>query len=971
MGNSHEFRFDFIQRLSRHAENEIIRQKLHLMSTQIFLSTVTSEFGSLRQRLAGLLQRTKRVHVRHQDDFIHRGVKTLRMLEEEVAASEMIVHVIGKEPGWCPPVDQVEDFLDRHPAFAARFPELVDSAKAGTISATQWEVWLALFFKIKLRKDMRVLIFEFPDRLQPSSSQQQHSKRLHESHHHPTTVTRDEALYDEIILSLLGLGYLTEQDIHRPCHLPYSTLGELFIGRDGFLEDLRQKFLFARDAGRWPNQVVRGVGGLGKTQMAVEYALRNRDEYSAVLMVNADTPESLRSGLAGLAGVLHSHLDPTMPDDAKEKATLLWLQKHPGWLLIVDNADTEAARNEVTKRLAQWTDGHVLITARYHQWPKSVEALDLHVLQPDDAAAFLLRATDGKRVATSDDPQQARLLASDDLDGLCLALEQAAAYIEDRQISFAEYRRRWAQNQKEARTWADKEVMQYHIEQEVSLSVATTWLTTFRELTPAAQSLLQMLAWLSPEPIPRALLQHPETETEFQSLQPGEDIETALAALRRYSLLSHRLGDPADSAGRIHRVVQLITRERLPEEEQQTSLMAMLQAMNANVVGHPADVRTWPIMEPLLPHLTVMMDHAESLQIDEPTSRLLSDIGTLLWAKARYEEAESFQRRALATDERHFGPDSIQVAIQLNNLAQTCHTRNRLAEAELLMRRGLAIEEKSKGVDHPHVAIQLNNLALLFHATNRLAEAEPMMRRTLAIDEKFYGAEHPQVANRLSNLAALLQDTNRLTEAEPMMRRALVINEQSYGAKHPIVAISLNVLGRLLYFTNRRDEAELLWCRALAIDEQSYGPEHPKVAIRLNNLASLLKDTNRLEEAEPMIRRALAIDERSYGAEHPNVARGFNNLATLLWATNRLAEAELLIRRALAIDEQSYGAEHPDVAIDLNNLARLLQDMSRLTEAEPLARRAVEISEKSLVEQHPNTIAFRKVHASILSEMED
>ena len=304
----------------------------------------------------------------------------------------------------------------------------------------------------------------------------------------------------------------------RPCHLPYSTLGELFIGRETFLADLHARFLAARQAGRWPNQAVWGLGGLGKTQLAVEYALQHRDEYTAVLLVNGDTPESLRSGLAQVAGVLVSGLDPATTDDIRERVTLDWLAQHPGWLLIVDNADTESARNAVVERLPQWVDGHVLITARFQQWPHAVETLDLHVLSAADGARFLRRATDGHRQVAADDESQALALAgSEVLDGLCLALEQAAAYITEREISFAEYRRRWAENEKQARTWADKTVMQYHPGNEVSLSVATTWLTTFRELPPASQTLLQMLSWLAPDPIPRGLLDHPEMEKQLVS----------------------------------------------------------------------------------------------------------------------------------------------------------------------------------------------------------------------------------------------------------------------------------------------------------------------------------------------------------------------------------------------------------------------------------------------------------------------
>ena len=143
-------------------------------------------------------------------------------------------------------------------------------------------------------------------------------------------------------------------------------------------------------------------------------------------------------------------------------------------------------------------------------------------------------------------------------------------------------------------------------------------------------------------------------------------------------------------------------------------------------------------------------------------------------------EAEPLYRRALAIDERSYGPDHPDVARALNNLAELLQATNRLAEAEPLYRRALAIDERSYGPDHPTVA--LNNLAELLQATNRLAEAEPLYRRALAIDERSYGPDHPTVALRLNNLASLLRATNRLDEAEPLSRRAVQILIQ-FGAE--------------------------------------------------------------------------------------------------------------------------------------------------------------------------------------------
>ncbi|MCX6901612.1 MAG: tetratricopeptide repeat protein, partial [Verrucomicrobia bacterium] len=223
---------------------------------------------------------------------------------------------------------------------------------------------------------------------------------------------------------------------------------------------------------------------------------------------------------------------------------------------------------------------------------------------------------------------------------------------------------------------------------------------------------------------------------------------------------------------------------------------------------------------------------------------------TNLWEDARWE-LEPFGALAdLWAEAKH--PWATWL---LNQAGFRWHTLAEWNPCETAFRRALAIDEQSFGPEHPNVAIDLNNLAQLLKATNRLAEAEPLIRRALAIDEQSFGPEHPNVAIRLNNLATLLQDTNRLAEAEPLMRRVISIFEKSLGEDHPNVATSLNNLATLLQDTNRLAEAELLMRRALAIDEQSFGPEHPNVARDLNNLAGLLQDTNRLAEAEPLYRR--------------------------------------------------------------------------------------------------------------------
>jgi tetratricopeptide (TPR) repeat protein len=755
----------------------------------------------------------------------------------------------------------------------------------------------------------------------------------------------------------------------RRHNLPFRSLGNLLKGRDEDLRTLAASLEGPSHATAITQpQVVHGLGGIGKTRLAVEYAWRSGDRYDAALFVVADSRASLRTGLARLARLLLPDQPAGRAEDELVEAVLACLQDQNRWLLILDNVDTEEAEGAVLEILPRLSNGHVLVTSRRADWPAGVDERSLDKLPPEEAARFLLERTGKKRAKAADDAERASDLAKI-LDGLPLALEQAAAYISHRRISLSDYVRDWERERDAVLSWFDPTVMQY------PASMAVTWQKTADELGPTPRALLRLCAFLAPDPIPVEMFEEgKDFVDEAVSLlceETGEEprvqaVVEALGDLADYSMIFHE-----GRTFRVHRMVQEVLRSRVPEGRRRDWIEKVLRMVNWFSPFDADDVRTWPVWDLLRPHAGVLVGWAEEIDLRHPTNRLMSQLALLLYAKSLHAEAEPLMRRALAIDEASFGNKHPRVAAQLNNLAQLLQTTNRLAEAEPLVRRALAIDEASFGNEHPNVARNLNNLAGLLKATNRLAEAEPLMRRALAIDEASFGNEHPEVATDLNNLAQLLQDTNRLVEAEPLMRRALAIDEASFGNEHPDVAIDLNNLAGLLQATSRLAEAEPLMRRALAIDEASFGNEHPQVAAQLNNLAQLLQATNRLAEAEPLMRRALAIDEASFGNEHPNVARDLNNLARLLQDTNRLAEAEPLMRRALAIDEASFGKEHPNVAIRLNNLAQLLQDTNRLAEAEPLMRRAVEIWERSLVPDHPWTQTGRRNLEILLREIAD
>lgn len=745
-----------------------------------------------------------------------------------------------------------------------------------------------------------------------------------------------------------------------PSNLPGGYIGRTFVGREQFLKDLRTSLLKQTHTTaitqRPAATVTEGLGGLGKTHVAVEYADKHRDKYTALLFISGDTPQKLQTGLAALCDVPGLNLNDNLPPDeaARARIALHWLATHSGWLLIVDNVDDEAAAQALTAHFDQLRTGHVLITSRLAIWSENVDSLDLSVLSPNDATDLLLKLTDKRRRRAIDDDTQARTLAAL-MDGLPLALHQAAGYIDEQRLSFAQCLATYKDEAAELLSWFNGLRIPYERSDKIApRPVLITWKTSFDQLDDDARFWLLVFSHFAPDPIPEFLLDSkPDATAEVKTRHRAA--LKAIAQADKFNLLTRYDDSPRF---KLHRLVQEVTRLSASDLERAAALAMGIQLVGEGYPGAPQDVRTWEGWNSLQPHALALCLYAPDEPAAEGLSWMLGELSVLLGTKSLFEHAEQLIRRALKIDEASYGSEHPTVCIRLNNLAQLLQVTNRLAEAESLMRRILNLDEAYYGSEHPTVAIRLNNLAHLLRDTNRLAEAEPLMRRALRIDEASYGPGHLTVALRLNNLAQLLQATNRLAEAESLMRRVLEIDEINYGSDHPDIAIHLNNLAGLLYDTNRMTEAEPLMRRALQIDEVSYGSEHPMVAIRLNNLAGLLQATNRLAEAEPLMRRALQIDEVSYGPEHPNVAVRLNNLAGLLLETNRLTESEPLMRRALKIDEASYGSNHPNVANRLNNLAQLLKETNRLVEAEPLIRRALQIDEASYGLAHPK-VAIR------------
>jgi tetratricopeptide (TPR) repeat protein len=733
--------------------------------------------------------------------------------------------------------------------------------------------------------------------------------------------------------------------------IPYRR-NPFFTGREWLLKELHERFTRDRAAVLTQGQAINGLGGIGKTQIAVEYAYRHRGEYRFVLWASAASQETLLAAYVTMADRLQLPERHAQEQDKIMAAVMHWLATHEGWLLIVDNADE---MDMVWPMLPTGSMGHLLLTTR-DQVVGGMQPFEVRPMDRAEGTLLLLRRAHVLKVGM--ELEQADREAAEqivvEMDRLPLALDQAGAYIEEVGCSLQDYLA--AYRQRRFPFLADRG----RLKRDYPASVATTWALSFERVeqqSPAAADLLLICAFLVPDAIPEELIMKGARHLGPR-LQPMETEPTLLQemmrTLRAYSLIRHNSMEKTLS---IHRLVQVVLQDALEEEERHTWRERAMLAVNA--VFPDAELETWPQCERLLPQALAGAQNIEQYQMtNEEAARLLSQTAGYLYDRARYAEAEPLFRRALRIEELLLGTEHPVVAYLLNKLALLYKDQGKDTEAEPLYRRALRIWEQLLGTEHPDQLPVLNNLGALYSRQGKYAEAEPLYQRALYIGERHLGPKHSDVAYSLIGLARFYFEQGKYAEAEPLYRRALYVWEQHLGPEHPLVAHSLNGLGALYSSQGKDTEAEPLYQRALRIFEQHLGPEHPDVAQPLNNLANLYFEQGKYAEAEPLYQQTLRIFEQCLGPEHPEVATSLKELALCYGSQGKYAEAIPLFQRALRILEQHLGPEHPDVAFPIHGLAAYYSEQGKYAEAEPLYQRALHILEQHLGPEHSQVAAL-------------
>ena len=604
-----------------------------------------------------------------------------------------------------------------------------------------------------------------------------------------------------------------------------------FTDRKSLLLAMRQALTSGQPAALV--QALSGLGGIGKTQLAVEYAYCHAADYSVVWWVHAEEPVTLAADYGSLAMALQLPGYDAHDQTAMAEAVRHWLEHNTGWLLVFDNAEESVA---LRPYLPRGTGGHILITSRDSRWRGMARVLPVREFDEPDAVAFLLDRTG------ETDASAARTLA-EMLGNLPLALEQAGAYIEATGISLAAYLQLWTTSRREL-------LRRGIVSTDYQYTVATTWEVAMQRVQseqPPAVDLLYLWAFLAPTDIPNNLIQDGcghLPETLATAVADPLTFNEAIAALRRYSLLE-REGE----AFSVHRLVQAVIHERLGEEARAGWAEVAIRLVDSAFLFDEEDVGTWSICAQLLPHALSAIDYGEALRVAaEETGRLLDRVGGYFQVSAQFSKAHTVHlaelcERALAIAEATYSTYPPMVTARINNLlGLVLRDLQKWTDAREALERALEMDEATYGQSHPTVARDLNNLGLVLRDLGEAEDARATLEWALAIDEATYGHSHPTVARDLDNLGLFLRDLGEAEGARATLEQALAINEVIYGVSHSKVAFCLRNLGLTLWEIGTLTEARVTFERALHIFTESLGVEHPSMQTTQDYLDALMRE---------------------------------------------------------------------------------------------------------------------------------
>ncbi|KAH8660527.1 hypothetical protein BX600DRAFT_438741 [Xylariales sp. PMI_506] len=706
----------------------------------------------------------------------------------------------------------------------------------------------------------------------------------------------------------------TENPISTPWLVPFNR-NPLFTGRSDILENLH---CHLEDPERHPYVALYGLGGSGKSAVAVEFAYRARDldPNCVVFWVSAATTDRFKESYREIAKLLEipgsDDIENEMLDQVRRKLSGEGQSK---WLMIVDNVDDKSilyqpnpslpGGHRLRYFLPTSRHGMILVTTRRRDVAIDIAKNDvflLRSLEPEDAQQLFLKALDQSIHTPIDSGAIDTFLQK--LTYHALAITQAVAFMNKEQISLSRYVE-IIQRADHAIIEALSEEFEDSARDEKSANaVVTTWYISFEQLQRDARLAAEYLSLTScilPHNIPKVVLPG-EQDSGFAT-------ERAIGTLKGYDFIQQRgESDFYDVHPLLHLVMQTWLQKRNLWNDYSERVIRRLLTLIP--VGGYENREHYVHFLPHAKHVT-SLNNTKSLDV---AFDLLNRVARCETSLGQYAEAESDHRKVWSWRRLKMGPESPLVLASMHEIAYVTSMQGKDAEAEQLEIQVMELRSRILGREHPSTLTSMNNLASTFWNQGRWRAAEELYIRVIEARKRVLGSEHPETLASQVNLASTYWNQGRWKEAE-----------------------ELNI-------------------QVLETQKRVLGPEHPETLNIMNNLALVLGDQGKYSDAESMDRQTLELKRSVLGGTHPDTLTSMSNLATGLGMQRKYAEAGRLLEQCLELREVVLGERHPHTLNSMANLACNHMTQKRLPEAIELMSTCARLSEVALGAEHYVTV---------------
>lgn len=646
-----------------------------------------------------------------------------------------------------------------------------------------------------------------------------------------------------------------------------------FTGRQTVIGDLRRRL---RSGGAAVVQVLRGWGGIGKTQIAIEYAHRFSGEYQIVWWIDAEDPVLIGKQLAELAEQLRL-VDPGA-DTANAVALLkAHLRGRDGWLLLFDNAEDPA----LVRRWLPGGPGHVVITSRTGGWEHLAATIHVNVMKRSESVDLLRGHGPGLDVAEADELANA-------LGDLPLALVQASVFLAETVTDLHDYLRLLRSRPREV--LSEGSAGDYPLPLAAAIGLTMDRLA---QLDPVGLALAQVCAFLAPETIPVEWLvgDHPVVSGPHDPL-------TVLAggdaiALRRGVASMGRFGLAINARGgiRLHRLTQSVIRDRLPPEAQEQVRNHARALLAGNQPGDPEDPRNWPRWARMVPHLLAVDPAAEA----EPELRETAcNAGWYLIERGDADAAVRLSTELYDNWRDALGPGHRHTLTSARDLARALRERGEYDQAARLYEDALERARDSLGADDPLTLRIEHGFAIDLHLLGRDTEAYDLQHDALERYRRVLGVDHPHTLHSANHLAVALHALGQFDQARALHEETLARYRDVLGVDHPDTLRSANNLAIDLRSLGDHERARALQTDTLARRRRTLGEDHPHTLQSATSLSETLHGMGRHLQARGLQEETLGRYLHVLGGNHPETLRARVILINVLLALGHDEDAEQL-----------------------------------------------------------------------------